>query len=188
MNRPDVLPIGKAFKMVAYLRGLNRLRDAAMVACTAGFGLRISDVLALTWEDLLDGDRVREIVTIREQKTRKQRSLMVLPVVAEAISAWYAACRPVDPHARVFPITREHAYRIVRDTAKALGFHGRITPHSLRKAFCDHVYNLTRDPVMTARITGHSNPAQLLRYIGRLPETEMTVWRRFAESLERSKI
>jgi len=44
------------------------------------------------------------------------------------------------------------------------------------------VYEQTRDPIMAARLTGHANPAHLLRYIRRVPEAEMAVWRRIAEA------
>jgi integrase len=65
-----------------------------------------------------------------------------------------------------------------------MGLTGTVAPHSLRKAFCDYVYTATRDPVLTARITGHTNPAQLLRYIGRLADVEAGVWDRMAADLK----
>jgi hypothetical protein len=45
------------------------------------------------------------------------------------------------------------------------------------KTFATIAYdNSGRDPRITARVTGHSNPAQLLHYIGRNSANELKVW------------
>jgi len=69
---------------------------------------------------------------------------------------------------------------LIKELADDLGIKGRISPHSLRKAFCDFVYSKTRDPIMAARMTGHANPSHLLVYIGRVPPTEERIWREIA--------
>jgi len=128
----DVLPMRRVVAMISYLRGEGKLRDAALVAVAAGFGLRIGDALSLTWEDILDEmGEVRSQLKLTEQKTGKTRIV------------------------RVFP-------------------------------FVHFVYEHTRDPVQTARITGHTNPAQLLRYIGRMAEGEKETWDRMEKALARS--
>jgi len=42
--------------------------------------------------------------------------------------------------------------------------------------------------VQTARITGHTNPAQLLRYIGRMAEGEKETWDRMEKALARAGV
>lgn len=187
----DVLKMRRAIAMVSYLRGEGQLRDAALVAVASGFGLRIGDALALRWEDVLDetGD-IRRQVRIREQKTGKERLVRVFPFVRKALADWLAAA-PRDT-GYIFPgrdgghLSRKTAWAMLKKTADAMGIRQHISPHSLRKAFCDYVYENTRDPVETARITGHSNPAQLLRYIGRLAEGEEEVWDRMERGLARA--
>jgi len=189
----DVLPMRQAIAMATYLKGKGKLRDATLVAVTAGFGLRIGDALSLTWGDVLSDGKVRDAVTITETKTRKRRTVKVLPFVHKALEEWLAVSGPVEPDDLLFPgpngkISVQFAWQLVTKTAREMGLKGHITPHSLRKAFCDYVYSFTRDPVMCARITGHSNPAQLLRYIGRVPEAEEQVWERMARDLSRAKV
>ena len=53
-----------------------------------------------------------------------------------------------------------------------------------RRLRARHNASMTRDPVLTARITGHTNPAQLMRYIGRLSDVEANVWDRMAADLK----
>ena len=185
-SRADVLPMKKAVAMAYFLAGKGRLKHAALVAVCAGFGLRIGDALDLRWSTVFtDGGRVKERVTLTERKTKQSRTLKVLPWVRKILVDYYEEARPSDPEAPMFDLSRQRAWAIIRKAASDMGLQGRIAPHSLRKAFCDFVYENTRDPVMTARITGHTNPAQLLHYIGRLPEEEEHVWERMAKQLQR---
>ena len=56
----------------------------------------------------------------------------------------------------------------------------------MRKTFATIVYESSgHDPVATARITGHSNPSQLLRYIGRGTQTEENILREIEGVLNR---
>lgn len=181
MKRADVLPLRRAVAMARYLAGGGRHQDAALVALCAGFGLRIGDALNLTWNDLLDGPReFRTLVTVHERKNKRTRVVSLLPWVQEILGSYLDQLGHPAPQDRVVPYTRYRGWQVIKEAAKALGYTGRITPHSLRKAFCDAVYEQTRDPVATSRITGHSNPSQLLAYIGRRPEVEDQVWRRLA--------
>ena len=187
-KRTDVVTMRQARAMIAMLRGEGRTRDAALVACAAGFGLRAGDVCALKWTDLLDTtEALRTDLTLREEKTGQTRVLRLLPFVAELLTEWRKkapASEWIFPGQAGGPLDRRTMWVIVSGAADRMGLKGTIAPHSLRKAFCDYVYSMTRDPVLTARITGHTNPAQLLRYIGRLADVEAGVWDRMASDLK----
>ncbi len=187
-RRADVLTMKQARAMIAMLRGEDRTRDAALVACAAGFGLRAGDVCALKWTDLLDTTgALRADLTLTEAKTGQDRTLRVLPFVAELLTEWKrkaSSSQWIFPGQDGGPLDRRTLWVIVSEAADRMGLKGTVSPHSLRKAFCDHVYSMTRDPVLTARITGHTNPAQLLRYIGRLADVEANVWDRMAADLK----
>ncbi len=182
--RADVLPMKQAISMAFFLKGKGRIQHAALVAVCAGFGLRISDAINLKWAAIFtERGKIRDVVTITELKTKNLRTLKVLPWVRKILAEYYDTARPLDLEAPMFDLSRQRAWAVVRKAAQDMGISGRISPHSLRKAFCDFVYENTRDPILTSRITGHSNPAQLLRYIGRLPEVEERVWERMAKQL-----
>lgn len=77
----------------------------------------------------------------------------------------------------LFGITREQARRLIKQWCDDCGLKGRYGTHTMRKTFATVAYdNSGGDPVLTARITGHSNPSQLMAYIGRKPATERKVW------------
>ena len=186
-KRADVLSMKQARAMVSMFRGDGRTRDAALVACAAGFGLRAGDTCSLRWSDVLDAaGSFKTDLSIREEKTGQTRTLRLLPFVADVLNEW----RKGSPAGEwIFPgqdgpLDRRTMWVIVSEAADRMGLKGTISPHSLRKAFCDYAYSMTRDPVLTARITGHTNPAQLLRYIGRLSDVEANVWDRMAADLK----
>ncbi len=61
---------------------LERDRDfkfALLIACGAFTGLRISDLLSLTWADILE----KEDFTLNERKTKKARRIKVNPQLKE---------------------------------------------------------------------------------------------------------
>ena len=187
-KRADVLSMKQARAMVSMFRGEKRTRDAALVACAAGFGLRAGDTCSLRWSDVLDttGD-LRTDLRIKEEKTKQTRTLRVLPFVADVLREWRKeapAGEWIFPGQDGGPLDRRSMWVIVSEAADRMGLKGTISPHSLRKAFCDYAYSMTRDPVLTARITGHTNPAQLMRYIGRLSDVEANVWDRMAADLK----
>jgi integrase/recombinase XerD len=188
-QRADVLTMKQARAMVSMFRGEKRTRDAALVACAAGFGLRAGDTCSLRWTDVLDStDALRTDLTLKEQKTKQTRVLRVLPFVADVLIEWRkeapAAGEWIFPGQDGGPLDRRSMWVIVSEAADRMGLKGTISPHSLRKAFCDYMYNLTHDPVLTARITGHTNPAQLMRYIGRMADVEAGIWDRAAADLK----
>ncbi len=182
MKRADVLSMKRAATMARFLSGAGKHKDAALVALCAGLGLRVGDAVEISWGDVLEGPHsFREIVTVREKKNHSQRSVTLLPWVREILGAYREQLGSPTHEDRIVAYSRQRAWTVIAKAAQDLGYSGRITPHSLRKAFCTTVFEQTHDPVLTARITGHTNPAQLLAYIGRRPEVEDMVWKRMAK-------
>ena len=113
----DVLPMRQVLTMITYLKGQGKLREAALVAVTAGFGLRIGDALSLRWGNMLGEDgKPRERVALVEQKTGKQRTVHVLPFVRKLLDLWREESNPIGPEELLFPsprgdqITRQWAW------------------------------------------------------------------------------
>ena len=173
----DVLPMVMARNMAFFALGQARYREALMVALGAGLGLRASDLRRVTWADIVDPTGEPKVqVIVSEMKTGKKRVVWLMPWVRRVIADAYRALAPVPFYEPVVPWTRQTIWERVKRLADEIGYRGKITPHSLRKAFCDFIYNLTRDPVLASRLTGHSDPRHLLRYIGRVPESEERIW------------
>jgi integrase len=121
----------------------------AMVLALIGFlwatGARISEALALTPADLdVDRRMVRLPTLKRRRKDGSGRKTSPARIVAVA-GHWltpvlgYIVLARTEPHARVFPIGRQHAWRIVSRALQAAGVEpGRAKLHSIRHGHAVH--------------------------------------------------
>ena len=174
-RRVAALTQKQAFLVLTYLRGLGNKRNVLLWALGITTGLRISDLLNLRLSEFLTPEnKVAKAITVKESKTGKGRTIPVAPIVERAINDYRESLEDGD---RLFRITREQARRLIKRWCDDCGLKGRYGTHTMRKTFATIAYdNSGCDPVLTARVTGHSNPSQLLAYIGRKPASEIKVW------------
>jgi len=172
-NRVKALSPQQAKSVLTYLRGKGNSRDTLLWAVGITTGLRVSDLLSLTWGDFIGPDgEIPETITVKETKTQHSRTIRVLRAAREALQARRREIRPAsaDP---LFTITREQVRRLVKQWCASCNLTGDFGTHTMRKSFATAAYlNSGHDAIATARVTGHRNPAQLMAYIGCTAETE----------------
>lgn len=134
-------------------------RDEAVLLLLYGCGLRISEALALTTNDLPLGDVIR--VTGKGQKTRL---VPVLPAVREAMERYIALC-PFDtgPGEPVFRAVRggvlgaRAIQEMVVNLRSRLGLPASATPHALRHSFATHLLAGGGDLRTIQELLGHAS-------------------------------
>lgn len=170
-----VQPIKDKRKIEAMKKVLkaDRLRDYTLFTLGINSGLRISDLLSLTVEDVTtDKGAVRDRIAVRESKTGKTKDFPVGPSARKAIKEYIddsslAGSSPLFPSRKgTKSIGREQAYRILNDAARAVGIKDKIGTHTLRKTFAYHAYQSGHDLSMIQKLLNHSAPSVTLRYIG----------------------
>ena len=138
-------------------------------------GLRISDLLTLTWGDVLgEKHKPLQYIMFKEQKTGKERRIYLNESARKAIQETYNLTSDVQLGDCLFPsrkginqpISRIQAWQILSDAAHAVGIDGNIGTHSLRKTFGYHAYSQGTDITLLQQLFGHSAPSITLRYIG----------------------
>lgn len=142
-------------------------------------GLRISDILSLKVRDVKGKTEIK----LREKKTGKEK---IFPVNAELARTLETYCREKKPweylvpstHRTAAPISREYAYRVIREAGKTFGL-DHLGTHTLRKTFGYHFYTQTKDIVLLMRILNHNDQSKTLRYIGIEQSTINEAMRRF---------
>lgn len=159
----DVLNWDKALKRgQSYLSGPNPSLGA-LIVCGINFGLRIGDLLRVTWEDTR-GD----FFVIRERKTGKPRKIIINTYAREAIEALRAQTPDYRQRGPLFKSNKGCAYsqqHVNRLLKKAFG--KGVSSHGLRKTFGRELYEKTgRDLARVQLQLNHSNPKDTLRYIG----------------------
>ena len=154
----------------------NELRNHVLVVMGINTGLRIYDLLQLTWDDVYDfsNGRFRPIVPVTEQKTGKPKSITLNKLIIKALTSYMASTPPAMRGHFLFcsrkggnrPISRQQAYRIIRDCAEALCFNTRVSCHSLRKTFGYLAWKSGVSPVIIMNIFNHTSLAVTQRYLG----------------------
>ena len=160
---------------------MNRLfkdgnyRISLLVGCGIFFGLRISDLLRLTWHDLLDEDTF----IIHEQKTGKRRTIKGNDTFKRSIiQPCHDKLRIKKLDEPVFLSKIGQPYTADRLNVMFKGIRvkyrlsiKRFSTHSLRKTFAKRVYtmagNRSEDAlVRLSEMLGHSSTAITRKYIG----------------------
>ncbi|MBU3179184.1 tyrosine-type recombinase/integrase [Clostridium estertheticum] len=171
--------------MRAYLRDQS-LRNELLFILGINVGLRISDILKLTFDDVLNFKTMsaKEYVIITEKKTSKTKKFYIGTIVSKLIEGYAATLEEVLPYMYVFcskksenkPISRQHAWYILNNAAEMIGIverdhngkiiSGEIGTHTMRKTFGYHAYTNGTTIELLMDIFNHSSKTQTLRYIG----------------------
>jgi len=149
-----------------YLRGQN-IRDYLLFVLGINSGLRISDLLKLTVEDVQGQDRI----SVREQKTGKAKDFPISETCKKAIHEYLKVTNITTGALFISrkgnkPITRVQAYRILNEGAKTIGITDSIGTHTLRKTFGYFAYINGTDITRIQKLLNHSTPSVTLSYIG----------------------
>jgi integrase/recombinase XerD len=137
----------------------------AALAVAYGAGLRVSEVSNLKVSDI---DSERMVIRIEQGKGKKDRNGMLSPRLLELLREWWLVGQPTtwlfpgrDP---LLPITPRQLYRVVRDTAAAVGISKRVSPHTLRHSFATHLLEQGVDIRLIQVALGHSKLDTTARY------------------------
>lgn len=162
-------------------------------------GLRVSDLLALRFIDVMDEDlNFRDSIMVPEKKTYKKRYFALSEVAKDSIRLYINE----ELHGRfslddyLFPFRRDAFNResptinprtvryILENAFKACGITLKPGTHTLRKTFAYHVLTGTNNPVERARrlevlqhMLGHSTPLITLAYAGITRDEEADIYK-----------
>jgi len=141
-------------------------RDQALMLLMYGAGLRLSEVLGLTAQDLPLSDWLR--IT---GKGNKMREVPILPAVADAVANARALC-PFQPQgsnslfcsSRGQPLGPRAVQRLLEALRMAAGLPADTTPHSLRHAFATQLLAGGGDLRAIQQLLGHASLSTTQRY------------------------
>ncbi len=144
----------------------NGMRNFLLFLIGINSGLRISDILKLKVQDVLNKDYIE----ITEQKTGKYKRFPITNSFKCDLNEFIINKSPEEylftSLRRDKPITRIQAYRIINNACQKAGITTRIGTHTLRKTFGYHFYQKKKDVALLQCIFNHSAPSVTLRYIG----------------------
>lgn len=167
------LPWSEAMQLVKKLYRDGRYRDSLMLATGFMTGLRISDILRLTFADILDGD----MLIINEKKTGKRREIPLSIDYKRHVEDCFKALGLSDASKPMFQSYQGSVISIQMVNKILHGLKDRynlsiehFTSHSLRKTFARRIYDTAKDReyalVKLSSVLAHHNLSITRRYLG----------------------
>ena len=170
----DYLVWSDAMNLTRKLAKDGNYKMSLLIALGCFTGLRISDILALRWKQIL---HVEEF-TIIEKKTGKKRTLRLNPQLQQHVAECYEQIQPLGINApilvsqkgTIFTVQRINV--ILKEVKKKYRLKVKnFSCHSLRKTFGRQVYNMNSDNselalVKLMELFNHSSLAITKRYLG----------------------
>lgn len=154
--------------MKRYLKTYSE-RDYLLFVFGINTGLKITEILNVKVCDVIDQKGVAKSFF---QLLGGEKEIFLNPKVREAIFH-YVQSNQLSNDDYLFqssktkkPITRQQAYRIIQQAAKAVGFQGKIGTNSLRKTFGFHAYKRGVAISLLQKHFNHSTPSETLKYLG----------------------
>ena len=154
-------------------------RNELLIILGLNTALRISDILALKWQDVYDFEQkdYRNHINIVEQKTGKTTQIYINNNVLEALHSYKSYLkqkkRAIQKDSFLFshsnkniPISRVQAFRIIKQAVDYYNISGVISCHSLRKTFGYHAWKQGASPVILVTVFNHSSYQVTKRYLG----------------------
>ena len=142
-----------------------RVRDRAMLELLYATGARISELINLDLDDLVDPTLVRLF-----GKGSKERVVPVGGYAQRALDAYLVRTRPTlvsqgkgTPalflNQRGGRLSRQSAWQIINEAARVAQLPGEISPHTFRHSFATHLLEGGADVRVVQELLGHSSVA-----------------------------
>ena len=170
----DALNWNDALNLIHRLYRDGDYRLSLLVGCGCFFGLRISDLRALRWNMLLDGEKFE----LNEKKTGKYRVVKINQDFQKHIRDCYDALHITDPNEYCFLSTKKVVFSTQRINVLLKEIKQRynlkienFSTHTLRKTFGRKVVEMAGENAEVALIKlmelfNHSSLAITKRYLG----------------------
>ena len=170
----DYLEWKEAMNLIRTLYRDGKFQMSLFVSIGCFWGLRVSDILALRWKQILHVDEF----CIIEKKTGKNRTIRINPQLKRHISDCYQQIHPIGVDAPILVSQKGTVFTVQRinvilkeiKTKYDLSIKN-FSCHSLRKTFGRQVYNMNGESAELALIKlmelfNHSSVAITKRYLG----------------------
>lgn len=163
--------------MLSLIRKLYRdgnYRMSLLIGCGCFFGLRISDILTLTWSMLLDDDKF----TLNEKKTNKRRTVKVNSDFQHHIKQCHDALHITNDNEKCFLSQKKMVYStqrinvLFKEIKKKYNLKiEHFSTHTMRKTFGRKVFesageNANMALMRLSELFNHSNVAVTKIYLG----------------------
>ena len=163
---PSILSIDEVQRII---KSTGNIKHKTLLVVIYGAGLRVSEAVNLRVKDV---DSSRMTIHIRCSKNRKDRYVILSPVVLEYLRSYWKHCKFGD---YIFPgscsghITTSTAARIYQKAKESAKIKKSGGIHALRHAFATHMLESGEDLFIIKQLLGHSSIHSTVRYLSFVP-------------------
>jgi site-specific recombinase XerD len=157
LQQPRKLPVVLSPEEVArLLEATPGIKYKAALSVAYGAGLRVSELVSLKVSDI---DSERMLIRIEQGKGRKDRYVMLAPVLLDLLRTWWEFAHPrswlFPGQNRISPLSSRQFNRACHAAARMAGIEKRVTPHTLRHSFATHLLEQNVDIRVIQVLLGH---------------------------------
>jgi len=171
---PKALSIDEITKLISSsgsLSNAHSLRDIALVELLYSTGGRVSEIIGVNLNDLAkitNDDETIQTIKLRG-KGSKERIVPIGSFALHALDNYLVRLRPALAtrahrddgalflNSRGGRISRQSAWAIVSEAAKACGLESKVSPHALRHSYATHLIDGGADIRVVQELLGHSS-------------------------------
>jgi integrase/recombinase XerD len=164
---PKVLSEDEVTRMLENIPTLQiqDVRDRALLEILYGCGLRVSEVCALSMEDIVSEGELLRV----KGKGSKERLIPICSTAGRELEKYMTLFRPSflkasSSETHIFltrlgrPFTRQGVFKVVRERAILAGISpSRISPHVLRHSYASHLLQRGADIRAIQELLGHAD-------------------------------
>jgi integrase/recombinase XerD len=166
-KKPQKLPVVLSPEEVVHFLNCVDCRKHRVILTTCyAAGLRISEAVRLKIAAI---DSARMVVRVEQGKGRKDRYVMLSPMLLDILRSYWKAARPQE---WLFPgihddrpITKDAVEAACQKAHRLSGLSKPVTPHSLRHAFAVHLLESGTDLRTIQLLLGHRSLATTAKYL-----------------------
>ena len=171
---PKALSIDEITQLISSsgsLSSAHSLRDIALVELLYSTGGRVSEIIGVNLSDLAkitSDDETIQTIKLRG-KGSKERIVPIGSFALQALDNYLVRLRPALAarahhddgalflNSRGGRISRQSAWSIVIEAAKACGLENKVSPHALRHSYATHLLDGGADIRVVQELLGHSS-------------------------------
>ena len=171
---PKALTIDEVSSLIESAKSLSEatsLRDVALMELLYSTGGRVSEIIGINLNDLAKVESDNEVIqTIKLRgKGSKERIVPIGSFALTALDNYLVRTRPgllakngkgenaLFLNSRGGRLSRQSAWNIVLQAAKACGLEGKVSPHVFRHSYATHLLDGGADIRVVQELLGHSS-------------------------------
>jgi len=158
-KRPKHLPTVLSQEEIERLLSAARsLKHRALLMTLYGAGLRVSEACRLTIDDI---DSSRMVIHVRQAKGKKDRDVMLSPVLLETLRQYWKGSRSkgwlFPGYGPDKPLNTKSVFLMVQSVAARAKIAKTVSPHTLRHSFATHLLESGTDLRTIQLLLGHAD-------------------------------